>query len=104
MRTPSDTSTLTKTYSKSWTMTLQPLHWAFMAFYAKRRNKSRSETLRELIQAVVERDRTFDAKAFKRFVMKELINEESDAEARDVLRAQVDQFVKEWAKAHNTTK
>ena len=98
------TRTLTQTYSKSWTMTLQPLHWALMAFYAKRRNKSRSETLRELIQAVVDRDKTFDPKAFKQFVVGELMNEESDAEGRDVLKAQVEEFVRERGKAQTATK
>src|SRR5258706_15842589 len=95
---------LTPTYSKNWTMTLQPLHWALMAFYAKRRNKTRSETLRELIQAVVEHDKTFDGKAFKQFVTTELIHEESDEQAREVLASQVQEFIKERSKTKSVIK
>ena len=87
------TQTLTKHHNKSWTMMLQPIHWALLGYYAKRRGKTRSDTLRELIEMVAERDKTFDAKGFKNFVLKELIEEERDPDARDVLRAQVEEFV-----------
>ena len=86
------TQTLTQHHNKSWTMNLQPIHWALLGYYAKRRNKTRSDTLRELIEMVAERDKTFDAKGFKEFVLKELIDEERDPDARDVLRAQVEEF------------
>jgi macrodomain Ter protein organizer (MatP/YcbG family) len=86
------TQTLTQHHNKSWTMNLQPIHWALLGYYAKRRNKTRSDTLRELIEMVAERDKTFDVKGFKDFVLKELIEEERDPDARDVLRAQVEEF------------
>lgn len=93
----SDTET-TQTFNKSWTMILQPLHWALVAYYAKRRGQRRSELLRQLIQTVVDHDKTFDAKAFKEFVMKELMEEEKDARAKDVLAAQTEEFVKQKLK------
>jgi len=74
---------------------LQPIHWALLGYYAKRRGKTRSDTLRELIEMVAERDKSFDAKSFRDFVLKELIEEERDPDARDVLRAQVEEFVKQ---------
>ena len=86
------TQTLTQHHNKSWTMNLQPIHWALLGYYAKRRGKTRSDTLRELIEMVAARDKTFDAKSFKDFVLKELIEEERDPDARDVLRAQVNEF------------
>ncbi len=86
--------TLTQTYSKSWTLNVQPLHWALLAYYAKARGKSRSETVRELVELVALRDKSFDPKAFKDFVTKELMGEEKDPGARDVLKAQVDEYVR----------
>ena len=91
-------SQVQQTFNKSWTMILQPLHWALVAYYAKRRGQRRSELLRQLIQTVVDHDKTFDPKAFKEFVMKELMEEENDGRARDVLVAQTEEFVKQKLK------
>jgi hypothetical protein len=88
------TQTLTQHHNKSWTMNLQPIHWALLGYYAKRRGKTRSDTLRELIEMVAARDPSFDLKGFKDFALKELIEEERDPDGRDVLRAQVEEFVK----------
>ena len=89
------TQSLSQHHNKSWTMNLQPIHWALLGYYAKRRGKTRSDTLRELIEMVAARDSSFDAKGFRDFVLKELIEEERDPDARDVLRAQVEEFVKQ---------
>jgi len=95
MATDTDT---TMTFNKSWTMILQPLHWALVAYYSKRRGQRRSEFLRQLIQTVVDHDKTFDPKAFKEFVMKELAEEENQPHAREVLVAQTEEFVKQKLK------
>ena len=88
---------LTKTTDKKWNISVQPLHWALMSYYAKSRGESRSDALRKLIEAVIEWEDNFDAAAFKTFVMNELAPEETDVEARDLLLSQVDKFVRTWS-------
>jgi hypothetical protein len=56
------------------------------------------EDMRQLIQTVVDHDKTFDPKAFKDFVLTELLEEENDGRARDVLEAQTEEFVKQKLK------
>ena len=91
---PEPTKTFSQSYNKTWSVTMQPVHWAVMGWYAKRKGQNRSETLRQIIQAIVDHDDTFDAKAFRQYVTDEVLREEPDGRARDVLEAQVDELVK----------
>jgi hypothetical protein len=83
----------TERFKKSWTMNLQPIHWAFVCYYAKRGRKTRAEIMRELIETVADLDKSFDPTRFEEFALNEMIEREPTPRAREVLRAQVAEFV-----------
>jgi hypothetical protein len=91
-------NTFTQSHQGSRSVSLQPVHWALMGYYAHQKHQTRSEMLRELITAVFDFDEGFDPKDFRRYVNEVAAPEETNPKARDVLASQVDELLDRRAK------
>ena len=91
-------NTFTQSHQGSRSVTMQPVHWALLGFYAHAKHQTRSELIRELVTAVFDFDEDFDPKAFRKYGKEVATPEETNPKVRDILASQVEELIERRAK------
>ena len=86
-----------------FSINLDPVEWALVAFYGKRRNRSVDEVVKWMMGLYTNSDRTFDPNEFMMFVRDEVLPNIEDRAVRDRLLRQTVQYAKGRHLADETT-
>jgi hypothetical protein len=86
-----------------FTVTLDPVDWALVAYYAKKRSRRPEETVQWMVNLYTNADRRFDPEDFLAFVRAELLPMVESRPVRDRLLRQAVRYAKGRHQADETT-
>ena len=80
-------------------VTMQPVHWALLGYYAQQKRHGRGEMLSELLTAMLRFDDSSDVKSDVRTYVRDVARrDEKNPKGRDILASQVEELLDGWAK------